>query len=226
MTNIGIVLPEDGFHEALRGADQRGTARCSHRRDAHAQRRPGRLHARVGARARHAHHRQGDRRRVPCGGARAVTAELAERMLGRAEADYEDTGGIGGTLAGNALSLAAIRATPRARADRRRLRAHDPAGRRGSPRTCRPRSRASGLPGTSPSWAAAPSTASSPRRRATARRPRPRSTRSSSATCTSTRSTAACCITPFHNMALMCPATTEADVERHTARSSPRPSRS
>jgi glutamate-1-semialdehyde 2,1-aminomutase len=23
-------------------------------------------------------------------------------------------------------------------------------------------------------------------------------------------------ITPFHNMALMCPATTEADVERHT----------
>ena len=24
-------------------------------------------------------------------------------------------------------------------------------------------------------------------------------------------------ITPFHNMALMCPATTEADVDRHTA---------
>jgi glutamate-1-semialdehyde 2,1-aminomutase len=27
------------------------------------------------------------------------------------DADYEDTGGIGGTLAGNALSLAAMRAT-------------------------------------------------------------------------------------------------------------------
>ena len=32
-------------------------------------------------------------------------------MLAQPEADYEDTGGIGGTLAGNALSLAAMRAT-------------------------------------------------------------------------------------------------------------------
>ena len=40
-----------------------------------------------------------------------VTAELAERIAARTEADYEDTGGIGGTLAGNALSLAAVRAT-------------------------------------------------------------------------------------------------------------------
>ena len=40
-----------------------------------------------------------------------VTAELAERITERTEADYEDTGGIGGTLAGNALSLAAVRAT-------------------------------------------------------------------------------------------------------------------
>jgi glutamate-1-semialdehyde 2,1-aminomutase len=40
-----------------------------------------------------------------------VSAELAERITERTEADYEDTGGIGGTLAGNALSLAAVRAT-------------------------------------------------------------------------------------------------------------------
>ena len=40
-----------------------------------------------------------------------VSAELAERITARTEADYEDTGGIGGTLAGNALSLAAVRAT-------------------------------------------------------------------------------------------------------------------
>jgi len=32
-------------------------------------------------------------------------------MLAQVDADYEDTGGIGGTLAGNALSLAAMRAT-------------------------------------------------------------------------------------------------------------------
>ena len=40
-------------------------------------------------------------------------------------------------------------------------------------------------------------------------RARPRSS-------TSTRSTAAILLTPFHNMALMSPATTEADVDRHT----------
>jgi glutamate-1-semialdehyde 2,1-aminomutase len=40
-----------------------------------------------------------------------VSNELAELIMQRTEADYEDTGGIGGTLAGNALSLAAVRAT-------------------------------------------------------------------------------------------------------------------
>jgi glutamate-1-semialdehyde aminotransferase len=32
-------------------------------------------------------------------------------MLAQKDADYEDTGGVGGTLAGNALSLAAMRVT-------------------------------------------------------------------------------------------------------------------
>jgi glutamate-1-semialdehyde 2,1-aminomutase len=40
-----------------------------------------------------------------------VSEELAGRIAARTEADYEDVGGIGGTLAGNALSLAAVRAT-------------------------------------------------------------------------------------------------------------------
>ena len=44
-------------------------------------------------------------------GAYGVTAELAERSPRSEDADYEDTGGVGGTLAGNALSLAAARAT-------------------------------------------------------------------------------------------------------------------
>jgi glutamate-1-semialdehyde 2,1-aminomutase len=44
-------------------------------------------------------------------GAYGVTAELAERIAADEDADYEDTGGVGGTLAGNALSLAAARAT-------------------------------------------------------------------------------------------------------------------
>ena len=47
---------------------------------------------------------------VPAG-ALGLKADAAERMLSQEAADYEDTGGIGGTLAGNPLSLAAVRAT-------------------------------------------------------------------------------------------------------------------
>jgi glutamate-1-semialdehyde 2,1-aminomutase len=44
-------------------------------------------------------------------GALGLSEEVASAMLADADADYEDTGGVGGTLAGNALSLAAIRVT-------------------------------------------------------------------------------------------------------------------
>jgi glutamate-1-semialdehyde 2,1-aminomutase len=40
-----------------------------------------------------------------------LSAELAERVRGAIKTDESDTGGIGGTLAGNALSFAAMRAT-------------------------------------------------------------------------------------------------------------------
>ena len=48
---------------------------------------------------------------VPCG-AYGLTDALAERVvaLARDDGEYEDVGGLGGTLAGNALSLAAMRA--------------------------------------------------------------------------------------------------------------------
>ena len=46
---------------------------------------------------------------VPCG-AYGLHASLAERILGDETADIVDTGGVGGTLAGNALSVAAMRA--------------------------------------------------------------------------------------------------------------------
>jgi glutamate-1-semialdehyde 2,1-aminomutase len=44
-------------------------------------------------------------------GAFGLAPELGERLLASTDADVEDTGGVGGTLAGNALSLAAARAT-------------------------------------------------------------------------------------------------------------------
>src|SRR5438445_12952038 len=44
-------------------------------------------------------------------GALGLSSEVAEGALEVEGADYEDTGGIGGTLAGNPLSLAATRVT-------------------------------------------------------------------------------------------------------------------
>ena len=44
-------------------------------------------------------------------GAFGMTQEVADRIQSRVEREVIDTGGIGGTLAGNALSLAAMRAT-------------------------------------------------------------------------------------------------------------------
>lgn len=44
-------------------------------------------------------------------GAYGLTAELRDRVHADTEGDYFDWGGVGGTLAGNALSLAAARAT-------------------------------------------------------------------------------------------------------------------
>jgi glutamate-1-semialdehyde aminotransferase len=45
---------------------------------------------------------------VPAG-AFGLTKEVAERALAQEDADYVDVGGVGGTLAGNALSVAAMR---------------------------------------------------------------------------------------------------------------------
>jgi glutamate-1-semialdehyde 2,1-aminomutase len=44
-------------------------------------------------------------------GAYGMSAEFAERVLARTDLDLVDMGGVGGTLAGNALSVAAVRAT-------------------------------------------------------------------------------------------------------------------
>ena len=52
-----------------------------------------------------------------------MSAEFAERILADPEADLVDQGGVGGTLAGNALSMAAARATLDARPHRGDLRA-------------------------------------------------------------------------------------------------------
>jgi glutamate-1-semialdehyde 2,1-aminomutase len=110
LTNIGIVLPDAGFHDALRELTRRaGTFLIID--ETHT------ICAGPGGYTK-AHGLEPDLLTigktigsgVPAG-AFGASEEVARRMLGHVGADYEDTGGIGGTLAGNALSLAAIRAT-------------------------------------------------------------------------------------------------------------------
>ncbi len=110
MTNMGIILPEPGYHEALRKLTRAsGTLLIideTHTFSAG----PGGCTAAWGLDPDLVTIGKAIGSGVPAG-ALGVKAGVAERMLGDREADYEDTGGVGGTLAGNQLSLAAVRAT-------------------------------------------------------------------------------------------------------------------
>jgi glutamate-1-semialdehyde 2,1-aminomutase len=110
MTNIGIVQPEPGFHDALRRIT-RETGTLLIMDETHTIcTGPGGYTA--------AHGLQPDMLTLGkpiAGGVPAavygMTEEVAERVRLGTSVDKADTGGIGGTLAGNALSIAAMRAT-------------------------------------------------------------------------------------------------------------------
>lgn len=110
MTNIGIVLPEDGWHEALRrlctahGAvliiDETHTI-CAG---------PGGMTARDGLKPDAIVVGKTIGGGVPAG-AYGMTEELHQRVRQSIDLEDIDVGGVGGTLAGNAVSLAGIRST-------------------------------------------------------------------------------------------------------------------
>jgi glutamate-1-semialdehyde 2,1-aminomutase len=110
LTNIGIVLADDGYHERVRELtretetllviDETHTLCCG----------PGGYTA--------AHGLEPDFLTIgkPIGGgiptgAYGFSAEVADRIIDNTFWKDADVGGVGGTLAGNALSLAAVRAT-------------------------------------------------------------------------------------------------------------------
>jgi glutamate-1-semialdehyde 2,1-aminomutase len=108
MTNIGIVLPEPGFHETLRALTHRyGTVLIID--ETHT------ISSGYGGFTRE-YGLEPDILTVgktigggvPAG-AFGLTREVAERAFAQEDADYVDVGGVGGTLAGNALSVAAMR---------------------------------------------------------------------------------------------------------------------
>ncbi len=110
MTNMGIVLPQPGYHQALRELTRRhGTLLVIDETHTFSAGPGGCTQAwnlepdivtigkAIGS-------------GVPSG-AFGLSAEVVHRLGLQRDADYEDTGGVGGTLAGNALSAAAMRAT-------------------------------------------------------------------------------------------------------------------
>jgi glutamate-1-semialdehyde 2,1-aminomutase len=110
LTNIGIVLPEPGFLESLAAAAERhGTLLIideTHTWSAG----PGGCTARWGLRPDIVTIGKAIGGGIPAG-AFGMSREVADRISACQDADLEDVGGVGGTLAGNALSLAAMRAT-------------------------------------------------------------------------------------------------------------------
>ncbi|HKG35398.1 MAG TPA: aspartate aminotransferase family protein [Solirubrobacterales bacterium] len=110
MTNMGIVLPEPGYHEDLRRLTRdAGTLLIideTHTFSAG----PGGCTEAWGLDPDLVTIGKAIGSGVPAG-ALGLSDDVGGRMLQSAHADYEDTGGVGGTLAGNALSVAAVRAT-------------------------------------------------------------------------------------------------------------------
>ena len=110
MTNIGIILPESGYHDALRKITKRyGTLLIIDETHTICVG-PGGCTA--------AHNLKPDMitigKPIASGfpaAAYGISQEVAEKVQGRIIDEHSDESGIGGTLSGNALALAAMRAT-------------------------------------------------------------------------------------------------------------------
>ncbi|MGH8867890.1 MAG: transaminase [Actinomycetes bacterium] len=214
LTNIGIVLPDPGFLEGVR-ALTRATGTLLVIDETHTfSAGPGGATAAWGLEPDMTTLGKAIGGGVPAG-AYGMTAELAERALSSRDADLVDTGGVGGTLAGNALSVAAVRATLE------HVLTPDAFGRMGALASrfadgVEDALERHGLP-----WSVSTLGARTEYRFAS---PAPRTGTASAAAAdpelddylhlfTANRGVL---MTPFHNMALMCPDTTQDDVDRHT----------
>jgi glutamate-1-semialdehyde 2,1-aminomutase len=214
LTNIGIVLPEPGYLDGVRELTRRhGTLLVNDETHTFSAG-PGGCTAAWDLEPDLLTIGKAIGGGIPAG-AYGLSAELADRLLIRSDLDLVDMGGVGGTLAGNALSVAAMRATlehvltDEAFAHMSKLSERFEAGVR------------AGIDAHALAWSVSRLGARTEYRFAA---PAPR---------TGTESAAAAdpdledflhlylanrgiLLTPFHNMALMCPDTTEQDVDTHT----------
>ena len=149
-------------------------------------------------------------------GAYGLSDELAQRITARPDLDLIDVGGVGGTLAGNALSVAAMRATLEYVLTDAAFDAMTALSTRFAEGAQRIIDRHE-LP-----WSISRLGARSEYRFIS---PAPRNGGESNASADSELedflhvylANRDVLLTPFHNMALMCPATTQSDVDRHHA---------
>ena len=214
LTNVGIVHPEPGFHDALReltrrhgvllAIDETHTICCG----------TGGFTA--------AHELEPDVVTIgkPIAGglpaaAYGFSAEVASRLAGTIELEDVDVGGVGGTLAANALSLAAMRATLSEVLTEEAFARMIPLAERWT-EGVEAGIEEAGLPwhvtrlGCRAEYLFGPD------------RPRNGAEAHAAGNFELERFThlyalnRGILLTPFHNMALMSPATTEADVDRHT----------
>jgi len=212
LTNIGIVMPEPGYLEAVRRITrEHGTLLINDETHTFSAGPGGATKAwdlepdivTIGKSIAGG---------IPIG-AYGISDELAEAIKSDDRADIEDVGGVGGTLAGNALSLAAARATLE-------YVLTEEAFERMTDRATR------FTEGVREVIADLPWTVNQIGARAEYRfvSPSPRTGSESAAAADpelddylhAYLANRGVLITPFHNMALMCPATTDEDVDRHT----------
>jgi glutamate-1-semialdehyde 2,1-aminomutase len=214
LTNVGIVLPDEGYHAALRELTRRYDVLLIID-ETHT------LSAGPGGYTR-AHDLDPDLMTmgkaiaggIPAG-AFGMTAQVADRIARSIALEDIDVGGIGGTLAGNALSLAAMRATLTEVLTDEAYGRMLPLGDRWSDGVDAGIAR-HGLPWHCNRLGARGEytfTASAPRTGAEAHASGDFALEQFLHLYALNRGIL---LTPFHNMALMSPATTAADVDRHT----------
>ena len=217
LTNIGIVLPEPGFLDGLRALATANGALLMIDETHTISAGPGGMTARDALQPDIFVIGKSLGGGIPCG-AYGLSADVADRVHARTdtgEADIVDVGGVGGTLAGNALSLAAMRATL---AEVLTDGAFDTMIALATRFTDGARAI---LDESDVPWSISQLGARAEYRFT---RPAPRNGNESAAAADDQLDefmhlytlNRGILMTPFHNMALMCPATTAADVDRHT----------
>jgi glutamate-1-semialdehyde 2,1-aminomutase len=213
LTNTGIVLPEPGYLEGVRELTRRHGSLLIHDETHTFSAGPGGVTGRDGLSPDIVTIGKAIAGGVPCG-AYGLDAGLAEQLLSRTDLDLVDMGGVGGTLAGNPVSMAAARAClGEVLTDA----AFVHMGELGSRLAAALRERIAGL---GVAWSVAQLGARVEYRFAD---PAPRTGTASAAAADDelddylhvALANRGVLLTPFHNMALMCPATDESDVDRY-----------